>query len=204
MADQCSPSILTMSEGRVNARLVYVVGASGSGKDSLMQYARIQLAGDPRVVFAHRYITRAADAGGENHVALSPQEFEARRLAQLFALHWQSHGLCYGIGIEINQWLAKGITVVINGSRQYLPEAAKRYPELVPIEVAVGAAVLRQRLMARGRETVAQVEERLLRHAQLSRSCPGCLVVNNDESLPIGGDALVSLIASMEGRELVA
>ncbi len=204
MADQYSPSILTMSEKRMNACLVYVVGASGSGKDSLMRYARAQLAGDPRTVFAHRYITRVADAGGENHVALSPQEFEARCQAHLFALHWQSHGLHYGIGIEINQWLARGITVVINGSRQYLPEAAERYPELVPIEVAVSTAVLKARLMARGRETAAHVEERLLRHARLSRSCTGCLVVNNDGPLPIGGEALVSLIIAMETESRIA
>ena len=48
----------------MTARLFYLVGASGSGKDSLLGYARGKLAGAPDVLFAHRYITRPADAGG--------------------------------------------------------------------------------------------------------------------------------------------
>ncbi|OGB24807.1 MAG: hypothetical protein A3I66_02575 [Burkholderiales bacterium RIFCSPLOWO2_02_FULL_57_36] len=92
--------------------LIYVVGASGSGKDSLMDYGRERLADVSGVLFAHRYITRRAHAGGENHVSLSLQEFTARNKAGLFAMHWNSHGHEYGVGIEINQWLAKGITVV--------------------------------------------------------------------------------------------
>lgn len=135
----------------MTARLIYVVGASGSGKDSLMSYARSRLANESQVVFAHRYITRSADAGGENHVALTQEEFDSRRRAGLMAMHWESHGHAYGLGIEVNQWLAKGITVVVNGSREYLETAAQRYPELVPVWVEVSPEVLRARLQARGR-----------------------------------------------------
>jgi ribose 1,5-bisphosphokinase len=60
------------------ARLYYVVGASGAGKDSLMQYARSALAGKGAIVFAHRYITRAAQSEGENHIALTKGEFLQR------------------------------------------------------------------------------------------------------------------------------
>lgn len=84
-----------MAEGR----LFYVIGPSGSGKDSLMRYARASLAGDPSVVFAHRYITRPMELHGENHVALTETEFDARLAAGLFAMHWESHGLRYGIGL---------------------------------------------------------------------------------------------------------
>jgi ribose 1,5-bisphosphokinase len=81
--------------------LIYVMGPSGCGKDSLLRYARARLAGDPAVVFAHRYITRAAAAGGENHVELTPAEFATRLRKHLFALTWESHGHAYGVGIEI-------------------------------------------------------------------------------------------------------
>ena len=51
------------------------MGPSGAGKDSILDRARVlTLPGTP-VVFAHRYITRPAGSGGENHVALSAAEF---------------------------------------------------------------------------------------------------------------------------------
>ncbi|MGZ5147587.1 MAG: phosphonate metabolism protein/1,5-bisphosphokinase (PRPP-forming) PhnN, partial [Burkholderiales bacterium] len=112
----------------LRGRLFYVVGASGVGKDTLMQYARDTLHDEHAVLFAHRYITRPAGAGGENHVALTAQEFEVRKRHGLFAMTWQSHGLHYAIGIEIDIWLAKGLTVVVNGSRAYISAARRRYP----------------------------------------------------------------------------
>ncbi len=178
----------------MTARLIYVVGASGSGKDTLMGHARQRLAGDPRGCFAHRYITRPATAGGENHVALTADEFSARLNGKLFAMHWSSHGLQYGIGIEINQWLAKGITVVVNGSREYLNEARQRYPELLPVTIDVATEVLRDRLLARGREDVQDVEQRLRRHETLQQKIlPGVLIQNNGP-VEEAGETLVRLI----------
>ena len=46
----------------MSGRLVYVMGPSGAGKDSLLSFARSALADEP-VVFAHRYITRPAGQG---------------------------------------------------------------------------------------------------------------------------------------------
>lgn len=178
----------------MNARLIYVVGASGSGKDSLMSYARNRLANDSRVVFAHRYITRAADAGGENHVALTQEEFDSRRRAGLMAMHWESHGQAYGLGIEVNQWLAKGITVVVNGSREYLTTAAQRYSELMPVWVEVSPEVLRSRLLARGRECADEIEKRLARAPKTQPLGRRGEVICNDGELRVAGDALVELI----------
>jgi ribose 1,5-bisphosphokinase len=151
------------------------------------------------VVFAHRYITRPADAGGENHVALSDEEFQARLSARLFALHWHSHGHAYGIGIEINQWLAKGVTVVVNGSRAYLSEARRAYPELLPVWIEVSPQVLRQRLLKRGRETAEEIKRRLARHQNLRDGKPGGEVIRNDGRLEEAGDALVALIRRRSG-----
>ncbi len=174
--------------------LVYVMGASGSGKDSLMGFARQQLSHHPSICFVHRYITRPADAGGENHIALTGPEFEARVRARLFALHWQSHGLRYGVGIELNQWLAKGMTVVVNGSREYLPTAQQAYPELLPVTIDVSTRVLRERLLARGREDAEAVDKRLQRHAELRSQPLSGRVLNNDGPLEVGGRRLVNLL----------
>ena len=175
--------------------LLYVIGASGSGKDSLMRHARETLAGDSRVVFAHRYITRPHDAGGENHIALSEAEFNARVERKLFSLHWSSHGLHYGIGCELNHWLAKGLTVVLNGSRAHLPDASRNYPELRPVLIEVSPEVLQTRLHARGRENIFDIESRLLRTRQFERLQHAKLIrFPNDAPLPQTGPAFVELV----------
>jgi ribose 1,5-bisphosphokinase len=150
----------------MTGRVIYVMGPSGAGKDTLLAFARARLSG-AHVVFAHRYITRPADAGGENHIHLSHEEFCARADRGLFALHWTSHGLRYGIGIEIEAWMARGFSVVVNGSREYLSRAAERYPTLKAVHIDAHAEVLAARLAARGRETIAEVRARLARKVPL-------------------------------------
>lgn len=179
--------------------LLYVIGASGSGKDSLMRYAREALAQDSGIVFAHRYITRPQDAGGENHVALSEAEFESRMAQKLFPLHWHSHGLRYGIGCELNHWLARGITVILNGSRAYLSEASRRYPELVPVLIEVSPSILRERLHTRSRESAAEIELRLQRAGEFdSLQHVRLLRFRNDAPLETTGPEFVELIRSHE------
>ncbi|MFA6972062.1 MAG: phosphonate metabolism protein/1,5-bisphosphokinase (PRPP-forming) PhnN [Gallionella sp.] len=177
--------------------LLYVIGPSGSGKDSLMHHARQSLEQDSSVVFAHRYITRPHDAGGENHVALSGAEFESRMARNLFPMHWRSHGMCYGIGCEINQWLAKGLIVIVNGSRAYLSQASKNYPELVPLLIDVSTEILRSRLQSRGRETPNEIEARLMRAEEFrTLQHPSLLHFSNDAPLDQTGPAFVELIRS--------
>lgn len=184
----------------MQARLIYLVGSSGSGKDSLLRYARARLAEHPGVVFAHRYITRPHEAGGENHVALTDAEFAMRQRSRLFALAWTSHGLSYGVGIEINQWLGKGHTVVVNGSREYLAQAKLHYPELVVVTVEVPTELLRQRLRARGREDPTAIEQRLERHRLLQGSSHEGQVITNDGLLSRAGDLLVAFVLDNAGQ----
>ena len=80
--------------------IAYVMGPSGAGKDTLLVLARRELAGST-ILFAHRFVTRSADAGHENFIALSEQEFALRARLGLFAFDWQAHGLRYGVSREI-------------------------------------------------------------------------------------------------------
>lgn len=162
-----------------------------------MRYGRERLAGNVGVVFAHRYITRPVDLNGENHVVLSDVEFDARLAAGLFAMHWESHGLRYGIGREINFWMAKGCNVVMNGSREYLAEARHAYPALMPILVTVSPDILRARLHARGRESDAQITQRLLRAEQFK--CLGGYMetILNDGELDEAGEHFVTLLSAV-------
>jgi len=175
-------------------RLFYVVGASGAGKDSLLAYARERLAGSS-IAFAHRYITRGQNAGGENHVALSEQEFEVRARHGDFAMHWTSNGHRYGIGTEIDHWLSRGRDVVVNGSREYMDGARLRYPEMVVIWVRASAATLSARLSARGREDAGMIASRLSR-AQRYAPPAGAIFIDNDGALEQAGECLLREISA--------
>ena len=146
----------------MRGRLIYLMGPSGSGKDSLLQAARAPLEVHG-CLFARRVITRSAEAVGEDAVGVTPAEFERLEGEGAFALSWRANGLAYGIPREINDWLSAGQDVLINGSRGHLEAARQRYPDLLAILLQVDEAVLRQRLLARGRETPEQIEQRLAR-----------------------------------------
>ncbi|CAH0530285.1 ribose 1,5-bisphosphokinase [Vibrio hippocampi] len=161
-------------------KLYYVIGPSGSGKDTLIDAVRVQYPDD--LIVAHRYITRSADSGGENHVALTVEEFGSRRDKGLFALYWQAHGLEYGIGQEVMEWLAKGFSVVVNGSRAELSQARRCFgAQLIPVVIQVEQGVLRQRLVDRARETEQDIERRLARAAQytLPQTQELCVIDNS-------------------------
>ncbi|WP_431022620.1 ribose 1,5-bisphosphokinase [Erwinia rhapontici] len=161
-------------------RLIWLMGASGSGKDSLL--LALRECAPERMIVAHRYITRSASAGGENHIALSEHEFRRRREYGLFALDWQAHHFYYGLGIEIDQWLASGLDVVVNGSRLHLAAARQRYGErLLPVCLQVSAEILAGRLRQRGREDEAAIEQRLQRAAEPVAA--GCMTLSNDGPL---------------------
>lgn len=160
-----------------------------------MNYARTRIAGRAPVFFAHRYITRPADAGGENHVAVSRAEFAQMQALGLFALDWESHGLNYGLGREIDHWLATGASVVLNGSRAYLSEASRRYPTLCVVLIEVEAGVLRQRLESRGRESPAEIERRIARAQEFQIDHPHLVRVANNTLLADAGDRLAALLS---------
>ncbi|MGY8828711.1 MAG: phosphonate metabolism protein/1,5-bisphosphokinase (PRPP-forming) PhnN [Pseudomonadales bacterium] len=150
----------------MSGRLIYLMGPSGSGKDSLLNAARERLA-ERGCVIVRRIITRSAEAVGEDAIGVSPAEFDQQEAAGAFALSWRANGLAYGIPRQIDDWLAAGQDVLVNGSRGYLPKARERYPELLAILLQVDEAALRQRLQARGRESAEQIEARLARSREL-------------------------------------
>jgi ribose 1,5-bisphosphokinase len=171
--------------------LVYIMGPSGAGKDTLIAYARARV--DPcRILFAHRYITRPATGDAENHIALSIEEFAARNAAGLFALSWRSHGFAYAIGAEIDLWRAAGALVVVSGSRAAWPEAQRQYPELRGVLIDAPIAVRAERLAARGRESAAAIHERLASEVNIGSNVAHRL--DNGGALQRAGDDLVDFL----------
>jgi len=176
------------------ARLIYLMGASGSGKDTLLRLLRAELRGDEPVLVAHRYITRDSGAT-EDALRLTEDEFGRRAALGCFALRWASHGLQYGIGIEIDAWLSCGAAVIINGSRAHLEQAHSRYPALTAVEVTVDPGQLVLRLAGRGRESAEQIAQRLARATQAFPVPQQCrlLRVSNDAAPETAAAALLGI-----------
>ncbi len=77
-------------------RLIFLMGPSGSGKDSVLQAASVPLAAmDCRIV--RRVITRSAEARGEEALSVSVEEFSRLERSGAFAMSWRANGLHYGI-----------------------------------------------------------------------------------------------------------
>ena len=148
----------------MDGRLIYLMGPSGSGKDSLIEAAREPLR-ELNCEIIRRVITRSAESVGEDAIGVTPEEFERRQQAGDFSLSWHANGLAYGIPAEIDEWLRAGRSVLVNGSRANLRQALERYPTLLPVLLTVKNEVLRERLLRRGRETPEQIDARLARNA---------------------------------------
>ncbi len=183
--------------------LVYVMGPSGAGKDSVLERARAMLSTDSPIVFAHRYITRPANSGGENHVALSPAEFALRRAHRLFAFHWQAHGNDYGIGQEIHAWRRAGLTVVVSGSREHFRQIEDIDKDTVPVLITAPAERLQERLQRRGREDAAATAERLQRAATQDLDLAGMITIVNDGALDEAAETFVRLLATLRRSPVV-
>ncbi len=143
-------------------RLIAVVGPSGVGKDSLMAAL---CARRPELHRVRRVITRPEAAGGEDFEGVSPALFAARAAGGDFALHWQAHGLSYGVPADVDDVLDQGRDALVNLSRAVLGRARARFPNLHVLSVTARPAVLAERLSGRGRESAAEIARRLARPA---------------------------------------
>jgi ribose 1,5-bisphosphokinase len=158
--------------------LILVVGPSGAGKDTLLDAARAALRDDARFRFVRREITRAVAAGGEAHIQVDAETFAWRRSAGHYALHWEAHGLGYGIPADIADDLAGGRIVIANVSRAVIAEAAWRFPVRI-IEITAPNDTLAQRLAARGREDAVDITARLQRSLELPKDAEVISIVND-------------------------
>ncbi|SHG74962.1 ribose 1,5-bisphosphokinase [Pollutimonas bauzanensis] len=148
-------------------RLIYLMGPSGSGKDTVLQGLSSLLGG--KAYLAPRVVTRGATGTEPGAVAVTLAEFEHMETCGRLAMAWRAHGLAYGVMRDINDRLVAGCDVLVNGSRAYLPEAQSRYADLVPVLLSVEPRLLRQRLQSRGRESAEQIQARLRRNARFMR-----------------------------------
>lgn len=184
----------------MSGRLVYCMGPSGAGKDSLLDWLRRHLPAPQTLHWARRTINRTAVAGGEAHESVDTAAFQQLRARQAFALHWEANGLHYGVRHAELAPLSQRRWVLVNGSRAYLPQALQNHPDLVAVHITASPDVLRQRLAARGRESAAQIEARVRRAADYQPPPHAAAVeVRNDRALEDAGRVLMTALQQLPG-----
>jgi len=184
--------------------VIYMVGPSGVGKDSLLNWLRhhvSQLSPRPDLHFVRRTITRTCENSNESHEAVGFDEFAKLDASGAFALSWQAHGLRYGVR---HTQLAPGTGwVIVNGSREYTAQARALVPGLIVLRVSAPEAALRLRLADRGREDAEQLQARVLRAQSAGGALSsGDLHIVNDGTLEEAAKALCLLLQERTGLPL--
>ncbi|MCX8995638.1 phosphonate metabolism protein/1,5-bisphosphokinase (PRPP-forming) PhnN [Rhizobiaceae bacterium BDR2-2] len=180
--------------GTGRGALIVVVGPSGAGKDTLMDAARRHFAGRADIHFVRRVITRPAEAGGEDHAAVSREEFDRLVAADTFAVWWGAHGLKYGVPRTTCEELARGHVAVVNGSRSALRAFGRIFTRVKVISITATPEVLAERLAARGRESREEILNRLARAPQEIDCDLDVLTIDNSGRLEDTVNAFVTAL----------
>jgi ribose 1,5-bisphosphokinase len=169
-------------------RLIYTIGPSGAGKDSVLNWIRLHVPQDNVVRFAQRVIDRAVQPLGEQHEPIEAADFETQRAHNAFAMHWHANGHSYGIRHEQFKSLAPTQWIFVNGSRSYLDTALALFPNMVVLHITAPQPVLAHRLAARNRESAEEIALRLSRAAPFAAPVHCAFIeVHNDRTLEAAG-----------------
>ncbi len=182
----------------MNERLIYVMGPSGAGKDSLLEWLKQHVSANAPMHWARRTITRDAESGGERHEAMNMTAFRATRTAGKFAMDWEANGLGYGVRHRELAPLEYGHWVMVNGSRAHFDTARRHFPGLTAVHVSASPATLARRLIERSRETEEQIQARIARHAAF-RLPAGVIEISNETSLELAGKDFLNALKRLPG-----
>lgn len=177
----------------MTGRLIYVIGPSGAGKDSVLETLRERWSLPFATHWARRTITRPSGSPGEQHEAVDDDTFDALLQDRAFSLHWAANGLRYGIRNEELKPLFQGHWVFVNGSRGHLPELVRLWPDATIVHIGASSGTLQARLASRGRESAQAINGRMARNLELPPP-DGCIRIQNDGSLD---DAACVLMKSL-------
>lgn len=174
-----------------HGKLIAVVGPSGVGKDSIITGVAQAL---PDVRRIKRTITRQPGLGGEDYHSISESEFNASVNNNVFCLHWEAHGLSYGIPSAVLDDVRDGHRYIGNLSRGSLEKANAIFPCLVVAHIVARPETLAQRLKNRGRESEHEIAARLSRFSLPVADSLNVHVINNDGDLQQAIDTVVSIV----------
>ena len=169
-----------------------VVGPSGSGKDTIIEALCKQL---PNIKRVKRYITREQQkAGGEDSYNIDFDTFGKLERDGGFAFSWSAHHLKYGLPITIFDEINVGKSLIANISRSILDQLSDKFEYYEIILITASDKILAERLEKRGRESKAQIEERLARSSFTIPNGISPLIIRNETTVE---DAVSKIIASI-------
>ncbi|PCH81467.1 MAG: phosphonate metabolism protein/1,5-bisphosphokinase (PRPP-forming) PhnN [Hyphomicrobiales bacterium] len=174
--------------------LVLIVGPSGSGKDSVINWLKSALAARSDIMFVRRTVTRNSDGISEDHDSLTPAEFHKAQNEGKFAVTWPAHGLNYGLPRMVQCHLRDGGVAIANGSRKALPFIKQNFSKVYVVCLQVEKDILIKRLCDRGRETSKEIAARLDRMEQFMEPGQNILMVDNSGPLEQAGNRILKLI----------
>ena len=177
----------------MNGCWVFVCGASGAGKDSVMRWAEVFLAEQQNIVFSKRIVTRPSSSDSD-HEQVTVDEFKRKSGNGGLAWQWQAHGFNYGIDARYAAQVAAGQIVVVNGSREHV-NMLECSEQIRLVQIELNPAALEARLLHRGRESRLKIAERLDRNHLFSALGVHHRIVNDGE-LAAAGQAFADYLLS--------
>ncbi|MHA1803936.1 MAG: hypothetical protein ACTSU4_05320 [Promethearchaeota archaeon] len=131
---------------------------------------------------AKRFITRNPSEFEDNY-SITPEQFQEMDKQAKFALKWHVYDLDYGVPAEIDDWLKKGHSVIVNVSRMIIPEARKLYKNVKVIFIEVPIELTIKRIMERGREKGKSLKKRIERAKKYQKYPEADFIVDNSKDL---------------------
>lgn len=175
--------------------LFLLIGNSGSGKDSLIQW--VLKAWPPKKnppYIPTRIITRPPSPETEDFESISEEKFHQMAEEGAFSLQWKSYGNYYGVSKEIEDELSRGHSVLINVSRQIVEETRKRFPKVKIIFVQVPLTITEARVKSRGREEGSDLEERIERAKENPEFSTADYIIDNSGDIDTAGKRLLEIL----------
>ncbi len=142
----------------MDKKVILIVGPSGVGKDTLIRHAKEAFKDNGDFNFVKRYITREPD-NNERNFYLKKSAFDVLDENNHFVSKWHAHGNSYAIAKEC---IASKVNI-ISISRSHIKDFEKEFDDVTTIHIIIPEAILLDRLRLRGRESEAQIMERIKR-----------------------------------------
>jgi ribose 1,5-bisphosphokinase len=183
------------------SKVLFFIGNSGSGKDTIMQALRIKLvAKGSKVIIPQRRITRPKHES-ENFISITPEEFNTLVQANELLLWWESYQTLYGyLKQDVFPFLDNQHYVFLNISRSVAFKADTDLPgsKFILIVAPKEESVLR--IQKRQRDSENMIQERIKRMDEKIEIPPVFCSINNTSLAELEKD-LDQLVAKLNNMD---